>query len=305
MQIPKISVLMPVYNAEKYLAEAVESVLNQTFQDFEFIIIDDGSNDYSLEIIRKYALIDSRIKFFSHENKGLVDTLNEGIDVSKGKYIARMDADDVCLPFRFEKQHEYLESNNDAVVVGSRIMLIDEDGDYLCAMVNIFSHEDIDFSHINNLTAGAGVVHPTAIIRRDALVQVGGYNQRYKDAEDIDVWLKLAEIGKIHNLNEILLNYRQHFNSIGYTSRKSQLQSIEYAVVDACIRRQIESPEYQPVLTKDYIKSTKNNVYVKWGWWALNGKNVNSARKYAKKSILSNPFNIHAWKLLVCSIRGY
>jgi len=305
MSIPAISVLMPVYNTEKYLAEAIESILGQTFKDFELIIIDDGSTDNSLSIIEKYAKIDSRIKFISRDNKGLISTLNQGIELSQGKYIARMDADDISLPNRFDIQYEFLESRPEYVVVGSRIMLIDSDNDSLCAMGELFSHEDIDFSHIHNLTSGAVIVHPTAMIRRDSLVAIGGYRERYKHAEDIDVWLRLGEVGKLCNLNKILLRYRQHFDSIGYMHRQSQLKAIEYAIADACLRRGVEKKIAQVHLSAEYVARSKAEVYTKWGWWSLKGGNVASARKYAKKAVLANPQRWQTWKLLACSIRGY
>jgi len=305
MSAPKVSVFMPVYNTGKYIEKSIQSILNQTFSDFEFIIINDGSTDDSLDIIKKYSEIDSRIKFISRENKGIIFTRNEGLNISKGKYIALMDSDDVSYPSRLRLQYDFLEEHNEYVVVGSRIMLIDPDDDFICPMVDIFEHDDIDFGHINNVTSGAIVVNPTAMICRDSLIQVGGYHERYKNAEDIDVWLRLAEVGKLYNLNEILLNYRQHFDSIGYSYRGSQLKSIEYAITDACNRRGVNNPNIEDASPSKYIKRTNNDVYIKWGWWALSGDNIATTRKYAKKAILSNPFKFQAWKLLLCSIRGY
>lgn len=121
-----ISVILPVYNGEKYLKEAIESILNQTYTNFEFIIIDDGSKDSSLEIIKEYEKEDERIVAVSRENKGLIATLNEGIEKAKGKYIARMDQDDISLPNRFEEQLKIMENDKEIVVCGSWINVFGE-----------------------------------------------------------------------------------------------------------------------------------------------------------------------------------
>jgi len=305
VSIPAISVLMPVYNTEKYLAEAIASILGQTFKDFEFIIIDDGSTDNSLSIIKKYARVDSRIQFISRENKGIVFTRNEGLNISRGKYIALMDSDDCSYSDRLEVQYEFLEASAEYVVVGSRIMLIDKDNDNLCSMGSIFEHDDIDSGHIDNVSAGAIIVNPTAMIRRESLVAIGGYRERYKHAEDIDVWLRLGELGKLCNLNETLLRYRQHFDSVGYAHRQSQLRAIEHAIADACLRRGVEKKIEKVSLSDEYVTRTKAEVYTKWGWWSLKGGNVGTARKYAKKAVFANPQRWQAWKLLACAIRGY
>src|SRR5512135_1833139 len=141
---PLISVCMPVYNAERYIARAVESILGQTFGDFEFLILDDGSTDGSLEILRRYANHDPRIRLTSRPNKGLPPSLNELVDQARGEFIARMDADDVALPERFARQVEYLRAHPDCVLVGSRVQLVDPEGDPLCDWCTMQEHEAID-----------------------------------------------------------------------------------------------------------------------------------------------------------------
>ncbi|HAS7841575.1 TPA: glycosyltransferase family 2 protein, partial [Vibrio cholerae] len=126
MSSPKISVVMSVYNGEKYLGEAIDSILKQTFSDFEFIIINDGSTDKTLEIIKSYMKKDDRIVLVSRENKGLIVSLNEGLDLAKGQYIARMDADDISIKSRFEKQIEFLDSNPDIGVCGTWVEVFGE-----------------------------------------------------------------------------------------------------------------------------------------------------------------------------------
>src|SRR5436305_9543595 len=125
---PQVSVLMPVYNAIRYIGVAVDSVLSQTFSDFEFIIVDDGSTDGSAEILREYAGRDPRIRLISRPNTGLGFALNEALAVARAPFIARMDADDECLPERFEKQIQYLRNHPECVLLGSRVLWIDSDG---------------------------------------------------------------------------------------------------------------------------------------------------------------------------------
>src|SRR4051812_26679567 len=124
---PTVSVLMAVYNGEQYLREAVNSILSQTFKDFEFIIIDDGSTDRSPELLASYARADSRVKLISRPNKGLTKSLNEGLHAARGEFVARMDGDDISLPERFERQVSYLREHPEVVLVGSRVEFIDPD----------------------------------------------------------------------------------------------------------------------------------------------------------------------------------
>jgi len=302
MDIRKISVLMPVYNAQKYIKVAVESILNQTFTDFEFIIINDGSSDESLKIIEGYALQDARIKVINRENKGLIKTLNEGLKLAKGKYIARMDADDISLPLRFEKQIQYLEEHSDCIAVGTLAKLIDSDGDVIGPMGSLTAHSEIDNAHLNG--KGGAIVHPSAMFRTDEVLSEGGYLEGFMHAEDLELWLRLAEVGKLANIPETLFLYRQHLDSIGYTKRLSQFGSAKKAVFEACKRRDVDfssSAFYdETMITPELI-----DIYIKWGWWALNGRNIATARKYARKALLISPFNGQVWKLMACCIRGY
>ena len=198
MKAPAISVLMPVYNAELYVAEAVESVLAQTFTDFELITIDDGSTDRSSRILEGYAGLDSRIRLVSRPNTGIVGALNEGASMARGEIIARMDADDVSLPERFAKQFEYLLAHPDCDAAGSRVLLIDPEGAPICEINEERSHEEIDRAHMSRRTGA--ITHPAAMMRSEALHAVGGYRQECLWAEDFDLFLRMAEIGRLANL---------------------------------------------------------------------------------------------------------
>lgn len=202
---PLISVVMSVYNGEKYLAEAIESILNQTYTNFEFIIVNDGSSDKSIDIIKEYMTKDNRIVLIDREeNKGLAYSLNEGISIAKGEYIARMDADDISLPTRFEKQIEYMEKN-ELDVCGSYIKLFGDNRKEQVIKYPI-TNEDIRFS----LLFFSCLAHPTVVFKKEVFDKVK-YNVDYKVAQDYQLWCDIANANfKIGNIPEVLLNYREH-----------------------------------------------------------------------------------------------
>src|SRR5262245_22908484 len=156
---PQMSVLLPVYNAERYLRQSVRSVLDQTFSDFELLAADDGSTDLSLSILQEIASTDPRVRVISRENRGLVETLNELIGVSRGRYLARMDADDRCLPQRFDRQVAYLNEHPDCVAVGARCLLVDPEGLPIGFTVNELDHDGIEKSILSGWGSIQGLCH--------------------------------------------------------------------------------------------------------------------------------------------------
>ena len=302
MRVPKASVVLPIFNGEKYLHEAIDSVLKQSFDDFELLLIDDGSADNTLEIINHYKSSDSRCRVFTRGNKGLVCSLNEGIEQARGEIILRMDADDICLPDRFEKQIDYLDEHPECVALGAASILVDPDGLELCALSVFSEHDQIDSAHFNGL--GGALAHPTAAIRRRALLAVGGYDEKYKHAEDVDLFLRLAEYGKIANISEPLLLYRQHFQSVGHKYRAIQVDSLNMAINAAAKRRGLKIPEKR-ISTSIGHDLDKNETYSKWAWWAIGSKNLKTALKYALKLSISKPFELNTLKLWYCIIRGH
>src|ERR1019366_7969474 len=190
---PRVSVLLAVYNGEKYLRYAVESILAQTFMDYEFIIIDDGSTDDTQMILKHYETQHENLRVITRANKGLTATLNEGLAQARGEFLARMDADDIALPKRLGKQVAYLCAHPETVLLGSRVLLIDPEGLAIREQCCETTHDQIDALHLNN---GWPVVHPSVMMRTAAVRQVGGYREPYNTLEDLDLFLRLAEIGK-------------------------------------------------------------------------------------------------------------
>ncbi|MBL1457687.1 MAG: glycosyltransferase [Methylophaga sp.] len=298
---PKLSVIMPVYNGARYLKEAIESVLNQSFRDFEFIILDDGSNDNSLQIIKSYAGIDSRIRYFTRENRGIVDTLNECLDLAQAELIARMDADDICLSDRFMVQVEYLNTNSDVVLVGSVVIIIDEDGDEIAPMGKFFDNDTLHQAFLRD--GGQHIYHPSVIYRRALVKQVGAYNKAYPNIEDLELFMKLFNVGKLENLSTPLLKYREHLEKIGHTKRIQQQQQVADLLSKA--RTNTRTNFKQLTSTKSSKVQSLTQKYQTWAWWALKAGNKKSARKYLRKSFISAPFSLHNVKLMMCVLRGY
>lgn len=298
-QNPKASVILPIYNGEKYLVDCINSILHQTFEDFEILMLNDGSKDKTLEICEQFASIDARCKIHSRENKGLVHTLNEGIEKSKGTIIFRMDADDICKPERFSRQIKYLAEHPECVAVGTAVTLIDPEGWEIMDFPVILEHAAIDQCHLQG--KGGAIAHPSAAIKKEALTQIGGYDDAYKHAEDVDLFLKLAEIGVLANIKEPLLFYRQHLESIGYARRNEQILSAQKSISAACARRGIKNPT--STLTSPAEKSTIFDIYSKWAWWSLSGKNIKTAKKYASYAFRQRPLDLSTWKLWYCIIR--
>jgi glycosyltransferase involved in cell wall biosynthesis len=215
--IPKITVLMPVYNCENYILEAVKSILQQTYTNFEFLIIDDCSTDKTVEIIK--SLNDDRIQLIQKpKNTGYTNSLNFGIQIAKGEYIARMDGDDISLPMRLEKQVAFMEANVDVVVCGTLYKIINSD--FVCN--HPATHEEIKVK----LLEGCHIAHPTVFIRNSFLKGFKLiYDLEKEPAEDYDFWSRISFLGKLANLPEVLLHYRVYENQTSVVRKNQQEKS--------------------------------------------------------------------------------
>ncbi len=300
VESPEVTVLLSVFNAERYLNEAIDSILTQTFTDFEFIIIDDGSSDRSLQILQQYAQQDSRIQLVARENRGLVSSLNEGLALAKAPFIARMDADDVSYPDRLSKQVDFLINHPDFAAIGCKVRLIDEDSDPLRLFSLETTHREIDAAHLQG--QGGAIAHAAAMFRKDKLNFIGRFRSEFTHAEDLDLWLRLAEVGQLGNLPDVLYDYRQHLQSVGHKYRAEQINSANNAVKDAMKRRGILNENFK---ISEPPLSDGNELLLKWGWWALSAGNVKTAKKYAIKALKKNPFSFETLKLYACALRGY
>ena len=295
---PVISVLLPAHNARRYLEEALRSVLAQTFEDFECLVVDDGSTDRTPEVIARYAQADERVRPLWTAHVGVVEALNAGLREARGEVIARMDADDLCEPGRFERQVAHLRENPDCVLVGSWVRLIDPYGSELNELRPATGHKKIEAQLLE--ANGWAIIHPAVMMRREAVRAAGGYRPQYQWSEDIDLFLRLAEIGRLANLPEVLLRYRQHFSSVNRTRRKTQVEVNRRLMKETYERRGLGPPPgHVPV---EYPVSSEFELARTWGWQALANRNWKAARRHAVAAIKHGPFKYHSWTLAYRSI---
>jgi glycosyltransferase involved in cell wall biosynthesis len=300
MSAPTVSVMMPVYNTKRYVAEAVESILAQTFTDFEFLIVDDGSSDGSLGILERYAARDSRIRLACLPHRGIVAARNHALGLATGEFCAVMDSDDVALPERFSRQVEYLRDHPDVICLGTGYISIDEKGRPISNLRVVTDETEIQ-EHL--LSGVCPIRQPSVMMRRAAVESVRGYREEFSTAEDPDLWLRLGEIGLVVNLPDVLIKYRVHFQSVSSLHQQLQLERARNATRQAWVRRGL--PE-RPLKTQEYRpredRSSKHSFYLKYGWQAFSSGFRQSALRFGLKAMLSIPWRSEGWRLAACAI---
>jgi len=261
--IEEITVLMSVYNGEKYLREALDSVLNQTFKNFEFLIINDGSTDKTERILKSYN--DPRIKIVNNKkNIGLTKSLNKGLKLAKGKYVARMDADDISLPERLKIQLKFMEENGKFGLVGSWATLIDKKGVPLEVWQTNYYPEDI-FYMLNFRNC---LTHSSTMFRKDLVLDLGGYNEKILRSQDYDLWQRLSKKGKIYLIKKCLIKLRRTpFNISSKFNNEQQetvfkivKQNLELLTGLRFSRKQIEILQSNKVESEYDLEQTLNEL---------------------------------------------
>jgi glycosyltransferase involved in cell wall biosynthesis len=303
---PLVSVVVPVYNTERYISDTIESILKQTFTDFELIIIDDGSKDSSPEILQKLAAKDSRIRLTLRENRGIVRTRNDLLEQCRGKYMAVNDSDDLSMPDRLAKQVAYLESHPDCVLLGSRVMLMDPFSSPVCVSGHKLDHAEIEEQLLGN-GGGWALVQSAIMARVDVARKIGGYRgEEHNLAEDHDLFVRMAEVGRVANLEEPLVWYRRHHTSLTHTLYQSKKQKHvevkEWILKGAYERRGLKMPEtwtFEP-----WKPVPRDQQSLEWGWAALKHGNVKVARHHAADALKHSPLSLQSWKLMACALRG-
>ena len=231
-QQPKVSVIMPVRDGERWVAEAIRSVRDQTFADFELLVIDDGSVDATPAILAEAAAADPRLVILQQQRDGLVAGLNRGLATARAPLIARLDADDVALPDRLARQVDYMEQHPEVVLLGGWATVIDEHS----------QPKGRDMRPSPNglratLMKKSPFIHPTVMFRAEAAHRVGGYHAAFEAGEDYDFWLRLADIGEVAILPELSIRYREHGGSVTRTRQLRQIYSARLAKLAAAARR--------------------------------------------------------------------
>lgn len=268
---PKISVIMSVFNHEKYLQKSIDSILSQSYKNFEFVIINDGSNKNTKKILELNKLQDKRIKVIINKKRiGLTKSLNIAIKISKGEYIARQDSDDISYFKRFDEQLNFFKKNKKVIMCGTNGILIDNNGSFLKNIKNLENnYEKIK----KKLIYENQFIHSSVMVKRNYLLEVKGYDEKFKYAQDYDLWCRLSIRGFLTNINKILVKIRQHNESITKKNKKEQ----NYYSILASIRHYAEINNLK-YLNKSY------DIYS-----FLKEKKI---AKFAKILIFLNRFNL-------------
>ena len=294
---PRVSVVMPMRDAAPYLAEAIESILAQTFGDFEFLIIDDASTDASCTIADDYARRDPRIQVHRGAFGGLAYWLREGVLRARGALIARMDADDVSHPTRFARQVAYLDAHPECVGVSSDVLIVDPERRPIRRHRAPHSHEEIEQA----LWRAAGAL-ACPMLRRSAVLQVGNYRADRTGDEDADLYLRLVEIGRLSNLPETLYEYRRHPRSIGAVQRVEQTRIRKLVRAEALQRRGLPLSQLAAVPERPDV--SPQDLWHEWARAALGDGYLATSRHYARQLLRAEPLRLRSWRLLVRAALG-
>ena len=300
----KVSVIMSVYNGEKYLKIAIESILNQTFENFEFIIINDGSTDKTEDILQAYD--DLRIKIINNgKNIGLTKSLNKGLKLAKGEYIARMDADDISMPGRLERELEFLDKNPVVGLVGTYYLMINRKGNVLHTMKRLTESMELK----EKLLRSNQFCHGSVMFRAECIKNLGSYREELGPVEDYDLWLRISENYELANIFEFLYKWRLDINSISVTKKFLQDKYALLAIELAKERRQFGKDRFQS-LAREKIDKPLDDLFPKtqsrkeiaksyyfWCRTLFSGKDYQGALKLLLKSFISDPIGV--WVLIL------
>ena len=293
---PQVSVLMTAYNSAKYLRRALDSLFSQSFQDFEVVVVDDGSTDATGQILADYAeRYDAMTVLTNGQCQGISRAANRGLAACRAAVIARMDADDVAYPDRLEKQLAFFRDSG-AVAVGCYVEFIDHRGRALTVMPS-----PLDDTTIQKLLLQGDCTlwHTGSMMSAAALRRVGGYNEAYGSAVDIELWLRLGEVGSLANQPETLQQYRYYGDSVSARRREQQMQLCEQATREAARRRGIE-PCF---IKKEHwrsgaTKASKLRFIHRLGWWAHRSGHLRTTAVYGLKALRLRPWSWQGWMLL-------
>jgi glycosyltransferase involved in cell wall biosynthesis len=296
----KVTVLMPAYNAGKYIAEAIESVLQQTFTDFKLLIIDDGSTDNTEEIIRSFS--DKRIHLIHQSHHGIAAALNKGLSKAASEYIARFDADDICFPERLMQQVAFLDEHPEVIIIGSDAEYISEDGEHLFHFKSIgHSHQQI----IQKIHSYCPFIHSSVMYRKEAIIKAGGYSIHAHSFEDYLLWIQLLKFGKFANLPQQLIKVR--FNPASVTIderwRGRFFRKMKRDIISKGTITESEGSHLLNIIKSQDFQNIKEGAY-----YALCGKKIlldnhqpKKARSLFTKAISRYPYRLDNYALYLLS----
>lgn len=297
---PKVSVLMPVFNPGCHLAGALSSIQHQTFTDFELVVIDDGSSDGSDKLLQLFAANEPRVRLTIRHNLGLIATRNQLLENARGEFVAWMDADDVSLPDRLARQVEGFSTDPSLVCLGTAAQCIDPDGNHLNVERYQSSHDAI----LAEQEIGTGMRFPTTMMRRDVAMKAGGFREPFKIGEDLDLLIRIGEIGRLGNLGEILYLYRQSISSVCATIGPYWLVYRDQVLELARQRRSGKPDLLQaghtltiPPAPRFSARGRAHAAYTRWAQLALANSDWPLAWKYLRAAITARPLAKDGWKV--------
>jgi hypothetical protein len=297
LQAPRVSVLLPVWNGETFLEQAMESILRQTLSSFELIVIDDGSTDRSATIAEEFASTDKRVRVLRGPHEGLSATLNAGIAAVRGEYVARMDADDISAPGRLQKQVAYLDAHPACTVVGTWIEVVDEAGRLIGLKTFETTHDKISAALLCGISP---IAHPTAVLRREALRVAGGYDARRHPSEDLDLWFRLGESGELANLGEALLQHRRHKAAMGVREHEKMKAMTLTICNEARTKRGLPPRRGTPILAG---RNADAQYHFECARTALIAGPRLTAVRHAAATIAAEPERLYGYvTLLACAV---
>jgi glycosyltransferase involved in cell wall biosynthesis len=296
----KISVLMPAYNTGEFIAEAIKSVLNQTFTEFELIIIDDGSTDNTAAIVQSFH--DPRIVFIQQENKGIASALNTGLQYARAEYIARFDSDDICYPYRLQKQYEFLSSHPEYVIVGSAVDYIEQQGRYIFTYYpSARSFESLKATMHHTCP----FIHSSVLYHKNTILKHGGYNSFALSFEDHLLWINVLKESKGYNLQEPMVKVRLNPNSVTIDEkwRTHDFRRIKYKALRKNEITEAEAKKLQQALLQQNKRQIKEGAYYallakKYLW---NNPQPQRARLNLRKALLLNKWNWNGYIFYILS----
>jgi glycosyltransferase involved in cell wall biosynthesis len=233
MKTPTVSVVMSVFNGQAFLVEAIESILGQTFRNFEFVIVDDGSTDSTPKILNTFAKQDERIRILRHANKGRAESLNIGIGLANGEYIARMDADDIALQHRLEDQIVFMAQHPEVGLLSGAYERFSSEGRAIDIVRPPLRDDEIRLMMLRT----SAMCHPAVMMKRDIALLSGGYRKPLLDADDYDLWLRMSERTRLANLEQPILRYRVHPKQSSISNSSHQVLCVLAARTASVMRR--------------------------------------------------------------------
>ena len=292
---------MPVHNGAVYLECCLRSIREQTWDDVECVVVDDVSDDRTPDVLAAAAQRDSRLRIVRLKDRaGIVGALNAGLDAARGELVARIDCDDLALVHRLALQVAFLDAHPDVVAVGGGIMFIDEDGDELGSPQSVMGHEAIDAYHLTG--RGGALCHGASLLRRGTVIGVGAYRPVFSSAEDLDLFLRLAEVGQLANVPEVIQKVRLHARSHSFGTRAEQRRQSRLAVVDAHRRRGTAFREASllfPDPSEDTFGTEEFLTRL-----ALHHDKIRTSLKHACRQVVEQPLRIRSWRTVLGVVRA-